>query len=402
MPWRLLWMLLGAIFILEFAVMAVLAMLPAGLVAHGWAESAVDSVLLTLLLFPILFRFVLRPLVRHIDELERTETALRGLQEQLELRVQQRTAELERRNREMRLLADMSHCLQSCTTQDEAYAVVTRAARDLFPGSAGVLFIHCAPSRRLDALASWGEPAAGSDESPEPGESFRVPMIAQGEAVGVIQIHRGNLAEASADAVAAFNERLAQTLAEYAALALTNLALRQTLRDQSVHDPLTGLFNRRHMEEMLEREIRRAERGGHPLGIVMLDVDHFKRFNDSNGHGAGDRLLGDLGALLSAQVRGDDIACRYGGEEFLLILPGMPGDVVRQRVDALRLGIRQLHERQGIASLAPVTVSAGIAMFPEHGADAQTLLSAADRALYRAKAEGRDRVVTVDASESRS
>lgn len=402
MPWRLLWMLLGATFILEFGVMAILSMLPASLAVRGWAEAAVDSIALGLLLFPILFRFLFRPLVHHIDELERTETELRGLQEQLELRVQQRTAELERRNREMRLLADMSHSLQSCATQDQAYAVVARAAHDLFPGSAGVLFIHSPSSEDLEALASWGEPGRGRAESLGPGGCFRVPMIAQGQVVGAVQIRHGGAAASSADGDAVFDERLARTLAEYAALALSNLELRQTLHDQSVHDPLTGLFNRRHMEEVLEREIRRAERSGGPLGIVMLDVDHFKRFNDSNGHGAGDRLLGDLGALLCAQVRGADIACRYGGEEFLLILPGMPGDVVRQRVDTLRLGIGRLHERQGIASLAPVTVSAGIAMFPVHGTEAQALLRAADRALYRAKAEGRDRVVIVDSTEPRS
>jgi diguanylate cyclase (GGDEF)-like protein len=400
MPWRLLWLLLAVNSILEFGVMAVLGMLPAGLAVHGWAEAVVDSMLLSLLLFPVLFHFLLRPLVRHIDDLERTDTELRGLQGQLELRVQQRTAELERRHRETRLLADMSHGLQSCATQDEACALVTRAAGDLFPGSAGVLWVHDAPSGRLQPRTSWGEPAGARDESPPPGDALRVPMIAQGETVGMIQIHQPEAARS--DAVAALDVGLAQTLAEYAGLALTNLELRQTLREQSVHDPLTGLFNRRYLEEVLEREIRRAERSGDPLGIVMLDVDHFKRFNDCHGHGAGDRLLGDLGALLSSQVRGADIACRYGGEEFLLILPGMHGEVVRQRVEALREGVGQLHERQGIDDLAPVTVSAGIAMFPEHAVEAQALLRAADRALYRAKAEGRDRVVVIDVTESRS
>jgi len=192
------------------------------------------------------------------------------------------------------------------------------------------------------------------------------------------------------------NERLAVTLAEHVALALTNIKLRATLRHQSVRDPLTGLFNRRYMEETLERELRRAERSQGPLGVVMLDLDQFKLFNDTYGHGAGDLLLRELSALLKAQIRGADIASRYGGEEFALILPAVPPDIVRQRLEALRLGVKQLHVLYRGQSLAAVTMSAGIAMFPEHGADSETLLRAADRALYQAKAEGRDRVVTAD------
>lgn len=426
MPWRLLWLLLGANFVLEFGVMALLSLLPVGLAVHGWVEAAVDSIVLSLLLFPILFYFLFRPLVRHIEQLERTETELRGLQEQLEQRVRQRTAELESRTRETTLLAEMSDYLQTCVDADEAYAIVTRTAQDLFPGTTGVLFVYSESRNDLVAQASWGAPALERSErafapdqcwairrgrthrvdpphvsgpncwhgSAPPSGYVCVPMAAQGEVIGVIQLRH-----AAPPAGGAVSERLAVTLAEYVALALTNLRLRQTLRDQSIHDALTGLFNRRYMEETLEREIRRAQRGSDLLGIAMLDIDHFKRFNDSHGHQAGDELLREVGALLGSQVRGGDIACRYGGEEFLLILPGIALDAVHLRVEALR----QAAGRLRLARVGePVTISAGIAMFPSHGTEGADLVRAADQALYRAKAAGRDRVEIADPAETGS
>jgi len=227
-------------------------------------------------------------------------------------------------------------------------------------------------------------------------------MIAQGEVLGVVHLRHNPLAAESADSAASLNELLAVTLAEQVAVALMNLKLREALRNQSIRDPLTGLFNRRYMEETLEREMRRAERSHQPLGVVMLDLDHFKHFNDTYGHAAGDLLLRELGALLNTRLRGSDIACRYGGEEFALILPEMPLAIIRQRVEALRLGIKQLYVRHRGQSLGIVTVSAGIAMFPEHAAAGEALLRAADRALYRAKAEGRDRVTSAETQAASS
>src|ERR1041384_3945577 len=116
-------------------------------------------------------------------------------------------------------------------------------------------------------------------------------------------------------------QRFVMTVAEHIALALANLKLRETLRSQSIRDPLTGLFNRRYMEESLEREMRRASRGRHPVGIIMLDLDHFKKFNDSYGHDAGDALMRIVGNTLQRSIRAEDIACRYRGEGFTFILP---------------------------------------------------------------------------------
>ena len=165
------------------------------------------------------------------------------------------------------------------------------------------------------------------------------------------------------------------------------------LREQSVRDHLTGLFNRRYMEETLERELLRAARKQLSLGIIMLDVDDFKRFNDTCGHAAGDEILRELGSLLLRQVRGEDIACRYGGDEFILILPDASREVTRERAEQICEYAKQFRLRFDGQSLAAVTLSLGVAVFPEHGATSTGILRAADAALYRAKHEGRSRVV---------
>lgn len=167
------------------------------------------------------------------------------------------------------------------------------------------------------------------------------------------------------------------------------------LREQSIRDHLTGLFNRRYMEETLDREIERAARDGLPLGLVMIDIDRFKRLNDALGHEAGDAVLRDLGRILGLQVRQSDIACRYGGEEFVLILPGASPEITRERAERVRRAVKRV-PRWRHEALAAVTVSLGVAGYPRHGLDAAAVLAAADMALYRAKREGRDRVVVAD------
>jgi diguanylate cyclase (GGDEF)-like protein len=221
-------------------------------------------------------------------------------------------------------------------------------------------------------------------------------MMAQGEALGLLHLE-SSASEAEADALEPFElldskERLAHTVAEHIALAFANLRLRETLRVQSVRDPLTGLFNRRYMEESLERELRRSARHRRSLGVLLLDLDHFKTFNDTFGHGAGDILLRELGHFLQGNVRGEDISCRYGGEEFALILPDAPLDSTLQRAEQLREQVRQLQVTHHGRALGAVSVSIGVAVYPQHGGSAEELLAAADRALYQAKAGGRNRV----------
>jgi diguanylate cyclase (GGDEF)-like protein len=164
------------------------------------------------------------------------------------------------------------------------------------------------------------------------------------------------------------------------------------LREQSVRDHLTGLFNRRYMEETLERELLRASRKQLPLGLIMLDVDEFKRFNDTRGHAAGDAVLSELGSLLLRHVRGEDIPCRYGGDEFIIVLPDTSQQVTRARAERLCEHARHFNLQFEGQTLAAVTLSLGVAAFPENGSTSAGILRAADAALYRAKHEGRDRV----------
>jgi two-component system, cell cycle response regulator len=175
---------------------------------------------------------------------------------------------------------------------------------------------------------------------------------------------------------------------------------RENLRNQAIRDPLTGLFNRRYMQEALERELNRAQCGATPLTILMLDLDHFKTFNDTLGHEVGDLLLKQIGALMETRTRREDVPCRFGGEEFVLILPGVNVNVGRRRAEDFRQAVRDLKiEHQGNL-VASASVSVGLACFPEHGTSLEDLLRAADKALYCAKDRGRDCVVVYQPEES--
>jgi diguanylate cyclase (GGDEF)-like protein len=193
--------------------------------------------------------------------------------------------------------------------------------------------------------------------------------------------------------------QLTYTVVEQAGMALSNLKLREALREQSIRDPLTGLYNRRYMEEVLKQHLRRVTRHLHPLGMIMIDIDHFKSFNDSNGHAAGDALLRALGEFLQRRIRGEDVACRYGGEEFILIMPEATLEAANQRAELLRQGVKGLRVSDGGQTFGGVTLSIGVAIYPQHGRTIDSILRAVDTALYRAKQEGRDRVVVAETVE---
>jgi diguanylate cyclase (GGDEF)-like protein len=192
--------------------------------------------------------------------------------------------------------------------------------------------------------------------------------------------------------------QLAYTVVEQAGMALSNLKLREALREQSIRDPLTGLYNRRYMEEALKQQMSRVTRQLHPIGIIMIDIDHFKDFNDTYGHTAGDALLRELGQFLQRRIRGEDIACRYGGEEFTLIMPDASLEAAQQRAEDLRQEAIQLRVQDGGQSPEAITLSLGVAIYPQHGQTIENVLRAADAALYRAKQEGRDRVIVAERS----
>jgi diguanylate cyclase (GGDEF)-like protein/PAS domain S-box-containing protein len=352
-------------------------------------------------------------IARDITKRKQTEAALQEANQKLEAWV----SELEQRTREMTLLNEMGDILRACMTTEEAYHVIVRVAQQIFPVKVGALYVIDSSRNSVEAAAVWGDSAlversfatqecwalrrgrthwvehshAGMicrhiHNPPEDGYMC-IPMMAQSEALGVLHLMQPDNIKMTES-----KQRLAVTMSEHIAMALSNLRLHETLRSQSIRDPLTGLFNRRFMEESLELEIRRATRNQRPLGMIMIDLDHFKYFNDTFGHEAGDLLLRELGTLLRSNIRAEDIACRYGGEEFTLILPEGTGAVTRQRAEFFKESIQRLDVHFRGNPLGKITASMGVAIFPDHGRTASALVDAADKALYRSKAAGRDRV----------
>jgi diguanylate cyclase (GGDEF)-like protein len=378
---------------------------------------------------------------RVVDEVtaERTEELtlqIRDLERHLEAG-NQRTAQLEETNcklsswvdeltqtsREIALLNQMSDLLQACQTVEETDGVIVQLARQLFPADSGVLSRYNADQNAFEVVTAWGEPVPNQelflvddcwalrrgkvysvenhetdllckhlDHAPQNGY-ICLPMVAQGETLGLLHLQWGAtdtpLSEEARKAQFESKKQLITTVTEQFALALANLKLREMLRIQSIRDQLTGLYNRRHMEDTLGREVHRAKRRNAPLGVIMLDVDHFKKFNDTYGHEEGDKLLHDLGAILQSNIRQEDVPCRYGGEEFLIILPDAPLEAAVRRAEFLRQKIKSTLRVQQQS----VTVSMGVAVYPEHGLLAEGIVAAADEALYAAKHMGRDRVV---------
>ncbi len=353
--------------------------------------------------------------IQDISDRKLAQQELRIVNYQLAQQVQ----ELERRNQEMNQLGDMSEFLQACINLEEAYRAIGDLLQPLFPGCGGAVFAISDSRNLLEAVTTWGN-SFGSEilfapdscwglrrgrihrvELPQvglfchhishehkPAVSVCLPMMGQGETLGLLY-----LSSSDPEKLTDTKQQLAHTVAEHIALAIANLKLRESLQFQSIRDPLTDLFNRRYLEESLERELRRAERNKHSVGIMMLDVDRFKSFNDTYGHEAGDAVLRELGVFLKNNIRACDIACRYGGEELTIILPEANLEVIQERAETIREGIKHLNINHRSQSLGAITVSIGIACFPQDGNSGINVIQAADRALYRAKELGRDRVV---------
>jgi diguanylate cyclase (GGDEF)-like protein/PAS domain S-box-containing protein len=333
-------------------------------------------------------------------------------------------AELEEKGRESRKLSEFVDILQSCNTVEEAYKITGAALRSIFEDNSGTLFLINASRNSLNAVASWGksepgEQVFGLDDcwalrrgklhvvsdprspircahvtSDQTGAHICVPLTAQGEALGILHIECPGV-EDSTNAVQRFEmqSRRATAVGERISLALANLRLREVLRSQSIRDSLTGLYNRRFMEESLDRELGRAQRGNHSVSLLMLDIDHFKQFNDTHGHQAGDKLLRALGDLLKSRTRGQDVACRFGGEEFAFVLSAADGESAQKRAQLLQEELKHLQVRHGGQLLESITISIGIAVFPTNADSAEALVKAADEALYRAKTHGRNRII---------
>ncbi|HEX9786506.1 MAG TPA: diguanylate cyclase [Candidatus Binatia bacterium] len=336
--------------------------------------------------------------------------------------LQRSVLELERRNQEMRLVGEMVELLESCRDLDEAHGVIARRLPLLLRGTRGVLYRITASRNLLEGVSQWGEPADEFEKILDPEDCWAMrrnkphgmeadesdlickhveaesasakgclclPMVAHGEIMGLLHVRFADENGGARSILA----KSALAAAEQLSLILANLRLRETLKNQSIRDPQTGLFNRRYMEDSLIRELSRAERAGKTVVVAMLDIDHFKRLNDTFGHTAADAVLCEWSDLLKARFRGSDIVCRYGGEEFVIILPDISVEAARQRLEQLRSDLAHMVVRDDLHAIDAVTVSMGLAYFPVHGRTSQSLLHAADQALYRAKETGRDRIV---------
>ncbi|MEB2233741.1 diguanylate cyclase [Xanthomonas campestris pv. campestris] len=326
---------------------------------------------------------------------------------------------LQRSAADLNLLSRYTGLLQSCVSAEEALDVTSRTLAHLLPGIAGSVYLLRASQDRAEVISHWGTPLVHSASHLLPEECWALrrgqphliedlardapcahidlpdasvaittaclPMSAQGTQLGFLFL--------SAPGPAPMPRlEIAEAAAEQLSLALSNLRLRESLRRQSIRDALTGLYNRRYLEEALSHELARCARRDLPLSVLMLDVDHFKQFNDGQGHAGGDLLLAAVGELLLTRLRAEDVACRYGGEEFTVILPETDGKEAMRVAEQIRGHIAALAVSDGQRALPRVTASIGVASFPADGELGSALIQKADAALYVAKRQGRNRV----------
>ena len=339
--------------------------------------------------------------------------------------------ELESRTRQLSYLSEMGSLLECSATVKEACAIVADSVLELFSGAAGALYLFKSSRNLIEAAAQWGQPGVSEPTfQPDACWSLRrgkphwtersgsgiscahlrqhpdtvslcVPMIAQGNTLGTLHLEFDRTSEQHGDSssknVREGREQLAVSAASHIALSLASLQLRETLREQSIRDPLTRLFHRRFLEESLERELQLAARKHQSLTVLFLDLDHFKTFNDTFGHEAGDSVLQSLAQVFCSFFRTTDICCRYGGEEFAIILPESSAGDAFIRAEALRDEVKKLRLQYMKRPLGPVSISVGVATFPDHATNSSQLLATADRCLYESKTRGRDRVTVATA-----
>jgi len=383
------------------------------------AEEALRNVHATLEARLTAIREANRSLSREISSRRKTEETLRTTNGALQTTVQR----LESFHRDGEALSRMAELLQSCGQRDEAYIVIRETGENLFPGMSGSLFIYRESRDALEQVARWGQrPAYEGLLVPDDCWALRLgrahyvhagclvrcrhviadqpyyvclPVQGQGQVLGLLHLEvnlEPGLDKDSRDQV----ERRMRALVDRVGPALANLKLRDSLRSLSLRDALTGLYNRRYVDDALQREMHRAGRAGKPLSLIMLDIDHFKRFNDTFGHDAGDHVLGAVAQLLPKNLRTSDLACRYGGEELAVVMPEAGIACALDRAEILRKSIRSMNLRHRDQNLPAPTASFGVAEFPAHGNSPAELMKSADRALYRAKHLGRDQVCVAE------
>ncbi|MCP4745803.1 MAG: diguanylate cyclase [Desulfobacteraceae bacterium] len=370
-----------------------------------------------------------------ITERVKMEEKMQHSHKELEKRVKERTEELssrvdelEYRNLMADLLRDMSEMLQACRNNAETYPVIKSFISRFFPKDSGIMFVFSKTRTTLEQVFCWGNPVENKNTLvPDdcwalrqgknffltqtdndmrcahllhsPGASYIcVPMLGPAEGVGLFYLEfamrEPHITEINYNHSIKTKKRTIMQLAEHLALSLTNLDLRETLHLQSFLDPLTGIRNRRYLTEALFREASRVKRNQSSLGILMIDIDNFKSFNDLYGHDFGDEVLRKLAAHLNIKTRAEDFVCRYGGEEFILVMVDTNHKDVMIKAKQLCSGIQENIRIRYKNDLLKITVSIGVAMFPEHRDTIEGVIGAADQALYKAKSDGKNTVAS--------
>ena len=377
----------------------------------------VGYMVLSLLVVIALFSLLLRDVLRR----RQSEETISETNTQLELTI----AELKVRARESVLLTAARDELQLCVTPSQAHQCAVRYCGQLLPGTRGALLIINNSRQTVELSAVWNDPISVVDGVPlsaccglrsgslrwrSPGQSevhcshftgtppenyLCAPLAAQGDTLGFLYVE---CPTAETCVIAAAHERSLIALIELTAMSVASLNLRVRLENQSIRDSLTGLFNRHFMEIALERELRRAARQQSSLAVLMLDVDHFKQFNDTYGHEAGDMILREVGETFLQVMRAEDVVCRYGGEEFVIILPDISTDAALDCAEMLRMKISEIRMRYRGESLREITISIGVAMYPQYAEGLDQILRISDHALYEAKHCGRNTVVLAGAT----
>ncbi len=350
------------------------------------------------------------------------EEALREANEQLADTV----AEMTRRNEQVTLLSELEDLLQACDSLEEAYTVVAHVSKRLFPELSGAIYGIDDKTKRLHLIHHWGEGhisnlfssmecigirrgrshvSAGSSTplnchhvDTKSIAALCVPLIGKSETFGVLELLSAK-ANGGEKRLEQFKD-VALTVGRRIAVTFANLRLSQNLREQSLRDPLTNLYNRRHMNDTLERELARVRRDPKGrLSVIHFDLDHFKRINDDFGHGGGDAVLAEFAAIMLDHSRASDVACRMGGEEFLLLLPDCDVEAAEKRAEEIRVRLLGTACLVGGVEIRDITVSSGVATFPDCAKSANGLLRASDEALYGAKASGRNCVVIAKSAD---
>jgi diguanylate cyclase (GGDEF)-like protein len=336
--------------------------------------------------------------------------------------LQEQIERAEVRNNVSEVMAELSGMLQASISEVEALRVLSRYAAALFPGTSGAIHLLRASGDVLEHGAHWGNPGEHEESfhpdqcwalrlgrpylfvqggrhpaCPHLGEkatcSLCVPLTSQGETLGVMSLLLAGVA--GIHETPPFDMPLSGSVGDLGALAIANIRLREKLRNQSIRDGLTDLFNRRFLTENLALLLPRVEREGGLLSVVMIDLDHFKQFNDRYGHVAGDWLLVAFSHFLKNTMRRGDLACRFGGEEFVLVLPGAGAEAAKSRMEAVLADWLAFPLSFEGEVFEAVTFSAGIATRLAFQLDGDDLIRSADEALYTAKQLGRNQVTSM-------